>query len=320
MEQKEKAAGLLGKYLRRKTNVKEIEQVDSWYSAYEQKPDLLSSEKKKAIQREIYRNIDRHIQRSSTILSIKNRVLQPALAIAASLLIILTAALIFYKSQNINPETAAEHVVATGAKEKRRILLGDGTEVWLQPLSRFSYIGNLKSGKRTVELVKGEAFFKVFHDAARPFRVKMPENMYTHVLGTSFIVSAYPRASTIRVVVLNGKVAVGKENKIYGLLVNGQQISYNRGSQTSVITSAKYLPGGEIKFNHTPLLELARKLEWEYYVHIDIPSDIKTQQLQCTGTFDKRQSLTEILQTICMLHHLKLVSQPDQQTFKLVKQ
>ena len=71
----------------------------------------------------------------------------------------------------------------TAAGQHRTVALADGTQVTLNGASRVEV--QLGGHRRRVRLVRGEAFFDVAHDAARPFIVSAPEGS-VRVLGTAF--------------------------------------------------------------------------------------------------------------------------------------
>ena len=77
-----------------------------------------------------------------------------------------------------------QNKVSTPRGGEFRITLGDGTQVWLNAESELSYPVVFAGGRREVEL-RGEAYFEVARDAARPFIVKTAA-MDVRVLGTSF--------------------------------------------------------------------------------------------------------------------------------------
>lgn len=87
-----------------------------------------------------------------------------------------------------------------------RIDLADGSKIFLYPGSWLKYNRQFTSKKREVQL-SGEAFFKIQHESDRPFIV-LADKTITTVLGTSFIIKAYPDAKSIVVAVKTGKVSV----------------------------------------------------------------------------------------------------------------
>ena len=71
----------------------------------------------------------------------------------------------------------------TVAGQQRNVVLADGTRVTLDGATRLEV--QLGAHRRRVKLVRGEAFFDVAHDNARPFIVSAPEGS-ARVLGTAF--------------------------------------------------------------------------------------------------------------------------------------
>lgn len=74
-------------------------------------------------------------------------------------------------------------VLETPPGQHRDVALADGTKVTLDGATRLDV--QLGDHRRRVRLVRGEAFFDVAHDAARPFTVNSTEGS-VRVLGTAF--------------------------------------------------------------------------------------------------------------------------------------
>jgi len=79
--------------------------------------------------------------------------------------------------------TASTGVFATRAGERSTVALADGSTVSLNGATRLRVV--YTDGERRVQLVAGQAFFDVRHDAARPFVVRTRASE-TRVLGTAF--------------------------------------------------------------------------------------------------------------------------------------
>lgn len=95
-----------------------------------------------------------------------------AVAVAGFWLVLLPA---------ISLHVRADH--ATGTAELRRVTLDDGSVVDLAPRSALAV--RYADGARRVDLLAGQAFFEVVHDAARPFVVGAGDVVVTD-LGTAF--------------------------------------------------------------------------------------------------------------------------------------
>lgn len=84
------------------------------------------------------------------------------------------------------------------------VYLSDRTQVTLAPESRLRLASNYGQGARVVDL-RGQAYFVVAHDAARPFLVRT-EHGLARDLGTRFVVRAYPETAISDVAVAEGRV------------------------------------------------------------------------------------------------------------------
>ncbi len=118
-------------------------------------------------------------------------------AIAASLF----AAFFFFTAVRETPANVEQYATARG--ETRDISLPDGTTVSLNTDTVLTFSSE-KDG-RYAGLERGEAYFDVVHDQARPFIVDAGEARAT-VLGTTFTVRIKDDASVVGV--LRGRVAV----------------------------------------------------------------------------------------------------------------
>lgn len=100
-------------------------------------------------------------------------------------------------------------VAPTGKVEHVR--LPDGTRVALAPTSVLTYSSAFGGLARDVRL-EGEAHFAVAHDPARRFTV-LARHGVAEVVGTVFTVRAYAGEPEVRVVVAEGRVAVGLQRR-----------------------------------------------------------------------------------------------------------
>lgn len=122
---------------------------------------------------------------------------------------------------------AQTYRTATG--QVHDVVLPDGSIVGLNSQTVLEWVGSPHD--RRVRLIRGEAYFEVVHDPARPFRILLAHSQ-VQVLGTRFDV--YQMANgDVRVSVISGTVAV--EALDNGLdapswsrsLTSGQQIEYS---------------------------------------------------------------------------------------------
>lgn len=89
--------------------------------------------------------------------------------------------------------------------QRSKVILPDGTHVWLNSGTVLKYPSNFGSGSRNV-FVSGEAFFKVKHRRGNPFYVNLRNNLAIKVTGTEFNVKSYPEEKRIETTLLKGSV------------------------------------------------------------------------------------------------------------------
>jgi ferric-dicitrate binding protein FerR (iron transport regulator) len=95
-----------------------------------------------------------------------------------------------------------------GARTK--LVLPDGTQVWLNSGSKLHYKNDFNTALREVYL-DGEAFFDVVKDANHPFIVHTSA-INVKVLGTAFNIKSYPRDENIETTLLRGLIEVTRKD------------------------------------------------------------------------------------------------------------
>ena len=122
------------------------------------------------------------------------RVVNLLLKVAASVVLLITSALLTYRYL-LPPVEKEVHAVVTGlnkitvpAGQRVNVTLSDGTSVWLNACSELVYPTSFDEDRRQVSLT-GEACFEVSKDSIRPFVVQTAA-CYVRVLGTRFNVQA----------------------------------------------------------------------------------------------------------------------------------
>jgi len=111
--------------------------------------------------------------------------------------------------------------ISTPRGGQYRVVLDDGTEVWLNAESTLRYPGKFTGKYRQVE-VEGEAYFAVAKDSEKPFRL-VTRGQLIEVVGTEFNVSAYANDAAIQTTLIKGKVRVQPDGYDAVILHPGQQ-------------------------------------------------------------------------------------------------
>ncbi|MGX5817660.1 FecR family protein [Chitinophaga lutea] len=119
------------------------------------------------------------------------------------------------------------YTVATARGKHFRLMLHDGTVVWLNAASSIRFPVVFPKGIREVEIT-GEAYFEVAKNAAAPFRVKARQGMLVEVLGTHFNIKAYEDERHITTSLLEGSVRVTQRGEQL-VMQPGQQVRAGAG-------------------------------------------------------------------------------------------
>jgi transmembrane sensor len=113
-----------------------------------------------------------------------------------------------------------------------RLQLPDASRVWLNAASSITYPTAFTGDVRKVT-IKGEAYFEVTPNSAKPFYVTA-NGVQVQVLGTHFNINAYDDLGAVNTTLLEGKVKVSKANRSI-IIKPGQQAQVD--DQTKVINA-----------------------------------------------------------------------------------
>jgi len=184
-----------------------------------------------------------------------------------------------------------------------KVVLPDGSEVWLNSRSELTYPRQFKGKERTV-MLEGEAYFNVVSDKKRRFNVVAPHQMIVSAYGTEFNVNAYEDNARHKVTLVNGhvEVAVGDLSEKEDLLP-GEQAFYTLGTKEIVTEKADtYVETawkeGKLVFRREKFENLIEKLSRKFGVTI-VLEDEKLKDYEYTATFTD-ESLGEILELLKM--------------------
>lgn len=216
--------------------------------------------------------------------------------------------------------------VSTRNGDRSKILLPDGTSVWLNSGSKITYNKDLDNGPLREVYLTGEAFFDVVKNTRRPFVIHTAK-MDIKVLGTRFNVKAYLEDKTTETSLIKGSVEVFLKNnpgKKYTLIPNQKLVLLNELPENAAkrvanvalpntaldvieIKPLTYLQGTEtdiesswtkniLSFEDESFIEVARKMERWYDVQIEFKNKYWEQQY-LKGSFEK-ESLEQALKAL----------------------
>ena len=183
---------------------------------------------------------------------------------------------------------------------KFRIVLPDGTRVWLNAASSIRYPTAFTGKERKVE-VTGEAYFEVAKNAVMPFRVNVDNKAEIEVLGTHFNINAYPDEAAINTTLLEGKVKVSAGHLPGTLLQPGQQASLAAAGALQVLndvdtTQIIAWKEGWFQFHMATLPDVMRQLSRWYDVEVSYPANIPDRAFE--GRMQQDLTLAQVLKIL----------------------
>jgi transmembrane sensor len=179
-----------------------------------------------------------------------------------------------------------------------KLMLSDGTLVWLNSASEIRFPTSFTGSERLVEL-RGEAFFDVAKDASKPFFVKL-EKTKIEVLGTEFNINAYSNELSVRTTLISGSVNIKSGNSAKIRLIPGQQARVFNQTPNKIeiikdvdVEDELSWQKGIFQFRNADLNLIARQLSRWY--DIDIQAEGNTDNIEFGGGISKNVSLSQIL-------------------------
>jgi len=224
----------------------------------------------------------------------------------------------YHRPAEITPtplQAIHENRIETRPGSRSRLLLPDGSTVWVNAGSTLTYPSSFSSLNRECTL-EGEAFFDIVKNPAHPFIVHT-SSLNIRVLGTAFNVKAYSRDKTIETTLIRGCIAVSikskpneeitlKPNEKLVVANNDSTLQTNMGghrtdkkteeaqvnickptyeSHTGTIIETSWV-NNKLIFQDEEFRDLALQMERWYGVDIQFAS-AKPSALRFTGTFQE---------------------------------
>ena len=203
-----------------------------------------------------------------------------------------------FTDKNIQAETAL-NTIKVPAGQRVEVTLSDGTHVWLNARSEFSYPVSFNGDKREV-LLKGEAFFEVAKNRDKKFIVNTGR-CEVEVLGTQFNVEAY-NENEFSTALIQGSVKVTDKSQPNESVVlePNNSVSLNNGKLT-VTPITDFNPyswkEGLITFKDIHFKDLMKKLEKNFGIRIMIDNHT-LDNYACSGKFRISDGIEQVLRAL----------------------
>jgi ferric-dicitrate binding protein FerR (iron transport regulator) len=194
-------------------------------------------------------------------------------------------------------------IYETAFNVQKRVNLGDGSVITLQPNTKIEVPASYNKSGRTIIMGFGEARFDVMHNPGKSFVVELGSTQIKDI-GTSFIIHKKP--NSIDVAVSTGKIAFvkistreTKELKAgFAVTFNVQHESFGNIKAADSMNAARQL----LVFKNTPLSEVIANVQKVYGKKIIINEDIAKKTF--TGQLDG-MSFKGVIKVICTTYRLE---------------
>ena len=232
------------------------------------------------------------------------------------------AAVVFsigFLARNVLKPSSKPFIVSTTVGQQDKVELTDGSIVWLNENSSLTF-GNPNNRSERRAILKGEAFFEVAKNPAKPFIIET-EDTKVQVIGTSFNVRALEGEGFTEVQVKTGKVSFkNKLNEEELFLEAHDKGVYQHQSQTMLKEEDESLnaiawKSKALRFKNTPLQKVLKDLERYYQVNVEL-SNPALYNCGFTSPFTN-SDLDVVLETIGTVYGMKLEKVNDR-NYRLV--
>jgi ferric-dicitrate binding protein FerR (iron transport regulator) len=150
---------------------------------------------------------------------------------------------------------------------KYKVILSDGTEVWLNSETKFRYPVDFIAANREVFIEEGEAYFDVAKNKNKPFVVNF-DGRRVQVLGTQFNVKSYKEEEYDLITLVEGSIELISDNNKVELVPNQQAVinNANQALQLKTVEGSLYTAWKDnvYLYKNQPLQTIVSDLERDF--------------------------------------------------------
>jgi ferric-dicitrate binding protein FerR (iron transport regulator) len=266
MDKSKKFRELLKRYQAGTLSEDERQAVDAWIEQRQQANpyDQLTEQEQNVLREEMHAYINRKIDHRERTVSFPLQWLKAAAAIT----VLAVAFVLLWQWKTIG----IVHIQTFA--ETQKVILPDGSIIWLKENSSLDYPGKFNSDTRTVSFT-GEALFEIAKNKDHPFVIQSGALTAT-VLGTSFNIKSSD--SAIQVNVLTGQVSLAVQGR-QPVIVSANEKAVYASAATAIAKTA--LPEADVlritsgteytmSFEAASLAHIVKRVESKFNVTITL--------------------------------------------------
>lgn len=203
---------------------------------------------------------------------------------------------ISYQERNGRDKKVVFHTMSTPKGRQYKLLLSDGTAIWLNAASSVTYPTLFTGNTREISIT-GEVYLEVATDKKKPFMVQVPGMGKIEVLGTRFAINAYADELYVKTTLLEGSVRLlVNDHKAY-TLQPGQQASLSDDQQVIIRTGnteeATAFVHGFFYFDKANIKVVMRQLEKWYDIQVAFAGPVSNRTFD--GEIERNLTLPVVL-------------------------
>lgn len=200
---------------------------------------------------------------------------------------------------NEDNDSAKMQTIFVPPGQRAELTLTDGTKVWLNAKTTFTFPDKFTANNRRVTL-DGEGYFDVTKNPEKPFIVNT-ERYDIKVMGTEFNVTAYSGSSVFETSLLKGAVEVFSPAKNTKVSLEPHMRTYEENGilKKDTIEHENYFlwKEGLICFYDEPVDKMIKKLQLYYDVKIDVQNKTLLNN-RYSGKFRTKDGVEHVLKVL----------------------
>ncbi len=183
-----------------------------------------------------------------------------------------------------------------------KVVLSDGSEIWLNSTSSISFPTKFAQNKREVSIT-GEAYCKIAKHSGQPFIIHIANDTVT-VIGTEFNINSYS-TNTVKVALVEGVVNFSSRQNKVKIAPGIQAVAENGDITQAPFVAEKTLSWrqGLYVFEAADLDELSGVLKRWFGIQTQI-DDPSLKQKKFTGALYKNKPISSFLDNLEVISHI----------------
>jgi len=287
---------ILYRFFSGKASLDDEKQVNDWMDSSEENRNEFFKERKLFDAIAIW-NDDENIEKKRFI---SKTVFLKRFIEAAAILAVIWLGINYFRTKPEKLGNTAMTTIRVPAGQRVNILLPDGTSVWLNARSVFTFPSSFASDQRLSKL-DGEARFEVAQDKKRPFIVEAGKYK-VEALGTKFNLLSYSDLNTFETALMEGKVKLSSaSDRSDTLTLAPNTRAYATGGKLRATAITDYDPyrwiEGLICFKDQPFDKIIYELEKSFGIQI-VVNNKRIDNYRFTGKFKQSDGVNEILRVM----------------------